>query len=347
MTTSTKEEFTDTEEDTSRMEMAAAFAELEKKEPEVKEEKPEVKAEVKEEKPEVKEEKPEVKVETKVEPEVKAETKVEPENQLLTQDKAPVGWSPKMRERWGTLDPEVRAEVLRREEASALGVRQLQEQFAPANQFVQSLMPFIEEAANNNVNPAQHINNVMQAERRLRTGSDQDKFGALVEIAEGYGIPLRTILNEALGKDVIPPPQRPQALPPEVQRELTEYRQMKAQQTQQPQSTEDSPEIKAFASSHEYFEDVREIMADLYQAGFSKDLQALYDEAVWRNPGVREVVLEKQRGAGALTEKQKAAAGLKVKSSNVSEMKSDAEHDDEDSLEDTVRKAVMAGTGRV
>lgn len=342
MTTSNKEEFQDTEEDTSRMELAQTIAEMTAKEevaPEVKEEvTPEVKEEVA---PEVKEEKaPEVKAE-----EVAKEEKA-PENQLLTQDKAPVGWSPKMRERWGTLDPDVRAEVLRREEASALGVRQLQEQFAPANQFVGTLMPIIQEAMSNNVNPAQHITNVMEAERRLRVGTDQERFGALVEIADGYGLPLREILAEVLGKENVPQAQRRQELPPEIQMELQEARALKQQMAQKPAVVEDPPHIKEFAKANPYFEDVREIMADLAEAGFSNDLQALYNEAVWRNPGVREVVLEKQKSASDLTDKQRAAAAAKTKNSNT-DVTNSSEHDDDDSLEDTIRKSIMASEGRV
>src|SRR6187401_549618 len=58
---------------------------------------------------------------------------------ILKEDKAPRGWTPAAREKWGTIPPDIREEILRREEASAVGVRQLQERYAPVEGFMQSM----------------------------------------------------------------------------------------------------------------------------------------------------------------------------------------------------------------
>jgi hypothetical protein len=269
---------------------------------------------------------------------------------LLTQDKAPIGWGVKARERWEEIPKELREEIVRREDASAQGVRQLHEQFAPARQFVESLGPFIKEAIDGNQHPAEYIGRVMHAERRLRVGSDQERFGALVEIAEGYGIPLRQIINEAVGREVVSLPQK-QQLPADVQRELEEARQLKAQMAQQQaQEPAEHPEITAFRNNPEnkYFEDVRGIMADIMELPQNRGmtLEQAYKEALWHHPEIRTIILDKQNSKESLNSKQKDALGVKKSSGNAAETKS---HDfsDEDSTEDTIRKAIAQQMGRV
>lgn len=336
-------------EDSSREELAAAIKELEDKEVPGKE--PEA-AKGPEKAPE---KAPEATKEPEKAPEKAPEAAKEPEKapeqepeKILVKDKAPVGWNVKVREKWGELPEDVRSEILRREEASAQGVRKLQDDFRPANEFIGHLMPFIKEAAEANINPAQHINGILQAERSLRTGSDQDKFSALVGIADSYGIPLRDVLREALGKDVIPKAQPKQELPAEIQRELAEARQFRQQfEAQNRKAPEDPPQLVEFAKTHEYFQDLREDMATLAETGFSQDLQELYDEAVLRNRDIRELVQAKSAQNDQFSNKQKAATGVKVNPSNPAELKAQTEHDDNDSLEDTVRKAMLAAQGRV
>lgn len=271
---------------------------------------------------------------------------------LLTQDKAPIGWGPKARERWTEIPEDLRAEIVRREDASAQGVRQLHEQFAPAKQFVESLSPFIQEAIQNNTHPAEYIGRVMSAERRLRTGSDQDRFGALVEIAEGYGIPLRQIINEAVGREVVTLPQK-QQIPEEIQRELEESRRFRAQyeQQQKQQPQQEHPEITAFKSKpeHKYFEDVREIMADIMErpGNAQMTLEQAYNEALWHHPEIRSIIMEEGKNKDSLTDKQKGALGVKRSSSNSAEIKDSNEFSDDDDTATTIRKAMAQQMGRV
>lgn len=300
---------------------------------------PEKTAEVKE---------PEVKVAEVKEPEVKApETTEQVKEPVLTQDKAPIGWTPKARERWGEIPEELRSEIIRREEASVQGVRQLHEQFEPVRQFASDLSPFIKEAIDNNVHPSHYIGNVLQAERSLRVGSDQERFASLVDIAESYGIPLRTILEKALGEDVVPRTTKAQ-VPAEVQRELNELRQFRAQSQQATQVHEDPPEFVEFAKTHEFFEDVREEMAYALQTKQASTMEEAYQLGCKFNKGVRELLEEREAGKAGLTDKQREALRVKVKgSSNVAETKDDEEFDDEDDTAATIRKAMAKQAKRV
>lgn len=259
---------------------------------------------------------------------------------LLTHEKPPQSWSPKARERWGEIPEDLRQEIIRREEASAVGVRQLQESFAPLRNFAQGLSPFIQEALQHQIDPGEYIGRVMTFERSLRSGTSDQKMGALIQLADQYQIPLRQILAEAIGKDVLPPPA--QQLPPEVQRELAEARQFRQQvmQTQQQvqQTQDDPPELKQFAEKHPYFGDVRMVMADLIESGVCKDLESAYDEACWRNPGVREVLLEQKNKGSQQQDRQKAAAKVGATTGSADGPKTET-FDDGDDLHATVRKA--------
>jgi len=353
-------------ETTIQEDMAAAISELEAKdasvsgaveklEPTTQERDADGKFKTKEEP--TKEEKVEPVKEEKVEPtkEQAKEPVQEPlggdPDKILSQDKAPSSWTPKAREHWAALPEEARKEILRREEDSIKGIRQIQDQMAPYTQFAQTLEPFIKEAFDNKTDPGQYIGNVMQAERRLRTGTAEERFSSLVEIAEGYGIPLRKIINDAMGQEVIPHPslnQRQSSIPPEVQKELDEAREFRQKfQTNQQTSQEEANQkaIDEFRKDKEFFEDVREDMAVLLEGGRATSLQDAYDKACRMNTDVFTIITERSTKP-VLSDKQKAAAKLTGTSSNSAETSS-SDFDDEDDLETTVRKAAAQAGGRV
>lgn len=267
------------------------------------------------------------------------EPKKEPER-LLTEDKAPRGWSPEAREKWGTIPEDLRQEILRREEASAVGVRQLQEKYAPMEGFVGKLGDFLAEAQQNNVDPSVYIPSVLATERGLRTGGVPERFNVLLKIADDYGIPLRDIINESVGQKVLGPaaPQTAATIPPEVQRELQE---MRAWRESQQQSTV-TQEIERFSKDKEFFADVQQAMASLLDAGTANTLEEAYDAACWANPSIRNVLLSRQ----GVAQQQKVAEGAGVRPAGA--LPADNGFSDDDDLADTVRKAFSQGaTGRV
>lgn len=266
--------------------------------------------------------------------------------EILVQDKAPSSWTPKVREEWATLPESVRTEILRREEDSIKGVQQMREQMAPYTQFAQTLDPFIKEAYAANTDPGHYIGNVMAAERRLRIGSPAERFNALVEIAEGYGIPLRKVINESVGQEIVP--ELKPAIPPEIQKELDESRQFRqnfAQSREQEANSALQKEIDLFKKDKEFFDDVVEDMAVLLQGGRAKDLQDAYDKAIRLHPEIEEILAER-RSTVPLSEKQKAAAKLKGTSSNSAEAGRE-KFDDDDDLGTTIRKAMAEAHGRI
>lgn len=281
----------------------------------------------------------------KPEPEVKTEPEAKPDatgkepEVKLTDAKAPSSWSPKARERWGELPEDIRQEITRREEASANGVRKLQEDYAPIKTFVDSISPFLQEAAQLGQNPAQHVHNVLATERALRSQDPQQRFQALLSVADTYGIPLRQFLNLPANQ------QQPQVhIPPEVARELQEARAFREQFS----ASSIEREVTTFKDGKEFFEDVREIMADLMDAGQAKGLQDAYDKAIWMSPTVREVLIARQSGQAKedeLRQRQAKAAGAAVNTQSNADVTVDT--DDDDSTEAIVRRAMKGTSGRV
>lgn len=267
----------------------------------------------------------------------------------LTADKAPSSWSPKAREKWATLPEDIRAEVTRREEASANGVRKLTEETAPIRQFTESLRPVLQEASTLGQNPVEYITRLAQAERGLRQQDPEARFQTLLGLADQYGIPLRNIINKSVGHDIVPPQQQPvhAQLPPEVVQRLDQL----TQYQQQTQETTLRTQVETFKAGKEFFDDCRDTMAALIDSGQAQTLEDAYEKAQWLVPGVREVLLERQvsgRKADNLTAAQKAALGATVKTKGSAEVVVQTDKDDEnDSIEDTIRKQIAASSGRV
>lgn len=270
-----------------------------------------------------------------------AATSTEP---LLTQDKAPQGWIPEMREKWDTIPEDVRKEILRREEDTMRGVRQLQERYTPMENFVRSMEPVFNEARASGASIENYIGGLMNTERVLRTADTPAKFQEILRVCDQYGIPLRDVVNASVGQEILTRDQAQAAVPPQIQQEL---QQMRAWQAKQEELAVER-EITAFVQGKEFFADVQQQMATLIEGGAAANLQEAYDIACWANPSVRSVMLARQNGQQqqeGIKSRQTVAAVASVKPSGSLDVNVDSEDDD---LADTVRKAfASASSGRV
>jgi hypothetical protein len=273
----------------------------------------------------------------------------EPEGQEthLSTDKPPSAWSPVNREKWATLDPDLKAEIIRREESSLAGVRQLQDRYSSAEQFLTTLNPIFSEASKLGANPAEYIMSTMQTEQFLRNAPMPDKFQTLLQIADNYGIPLRKIIDESIGQKMFDTqPAQPQyaQVAPEIQQQLEEIRSWRQQQ----EIAQVDQAIEAFAAQAEFFQDVRDQMAELMDRGLTDSLEDAYERSIWANPQIRQVLLARQgqtQQSNQIAQRQKVAAGTSIPSSGKLNVATGADADD--SLEDTIRKAFGASKGRL
>jgi hypothetical protein len=269
------------------------------------------------------------------------EPEAPPAERLLTEDKPPRGWSPEAREKWTTIPEDIRSEIVRREEASAVGVRQLQERYQPYEQFVNNLGGYIQEASQAGIRADQYIDNVMQTERTLRTADVPGRFQAILAIADQYGVPLRDIINESVGQRVLPPaqPQQQRAqIPQEIMQELQEMRQWREEQ----QGGAVNSQIAEFSKHNEFFPEVHVQMANLIDANAAESLEEAYEMACWANPQIRGIMLQRED----IKARQGVATGASVRPAGSVTVPST--FDDDDDLEATVRKAFSSNvSGRV
>jgi len=262
----------------------------------------------------------------------------------LSTDKPPQSWTPAAREKWAGIDSDIKAEIIRREEASANGVRQIQERFAPATQFIDQMRPVAAEAQAAGSDPVSYIQSLAQSERTLRTADMPTKFNELLRIAGQYGIPLADVINKSVGQEVIKAPQQQPQLPQEFQQELQYMRQWRQEQ----ESQQAVNVVTQFGADKEFIGDVRNVMADLIERGLAQDLATAYDQACWMVPEVRQVMLARQGQAAAttsITNKQAKATGASIPASGKVSVPDGDDADDD--IGETVRKAWAAAQGRV
>jgi len=272
-----------------------------------------------------------------------AEPKKDDDAAPMTWDhkRPPSSWTPKAREDWGLIPEHLQKEIIRREENAATGASKLHTTYAPAKALMDNLHPYFDEVVSLGINPVDHVGMLLEAEKTLRTADMPTKFDTLLSMADQFGIPLRDMVNNTFGAEVLKPVQP--AIPDEIRTELAEIRAWREQQ----ELTVVNAEVEQFGAAAEFFTDVREAMADLIEKGVAPDLQAAYDMAVWSNPEIRDILVSRTnpQKEDKVAARQLQAAKGSVKSSGVLDVPVD--DDTEDSIADTLRKAFNKSSGRV
>lgn len=204
----------------------------------------------------------------------------------------PASWKAAAKAKFATLDPEVQAEVLRREEEMNQGLAQSQTKAERANRLETVLAPHKDRLALSGVDEYQYLGALMKADEMLRGPQAME---GLAQVARMYGLQLPGPQQDAMG--YAPAPQDPliQQLQQQVQQLTT---QLTGFQTAQEQALESevAEEINAFKAdpAHMYFENVRSDMKALIENGRAKTLQDAYDMACWADPDVRKILLAEQ-----------------------------------------------------
>lgn len=308
--------------------VAAVEQEAEEREPkEVKEEK-EVK-EVKEPK-EVKEVKEplekEVK-EVKEPPVAKAakevttpkEVKEIPDPKIAS--RAPGSWKPAAREKWAGIPPEIQQEVLRREREMAQGFNETTNVRKFHEQFNRVVAPYQNVIAAEGGNTLDTVNKLFYTAGALYSGSPAQKVAAVAALIKNFAVDLPMLDSVLSGQAPVAGAAQGGAgaqdattfIRNEIQNALAPL--LRGQQAgQQKLQGEVSSEIDAFATDpkNEFFEDVRETMADLLEVaakqGKSLDLSTAYQRAIMMHSDIADVVAGRKLQEKAAQQSVTAAA---------------------------------------
>jgi hypothetical protein len=269
----------------------------------------------------------------------------------LDPSKPPSAWTPASKAQWNTIPQPLREEIIRREEATAAGIQKLQQHYAPAEALLEELTPYEDYVNHIQADPVEYLHGVIQSEQMLRLGNPAQKLGLLLALGDQYGVPLRSAVNQVLGgklNETLAESHRrfqtPQALPPEIARELQEMRQWRSGMESQAATSE----LNEFAKDHPLLQHVTERMAQLIESGAVETYQDAYDVAVYQNPQLRQQALALQNGQrqqGGLQARQQAAAGLVAPGSAPLETGGDGVGDTDD-VHEAVRRAWNQSAGR-
>jgi hypothetical protein len=156
--------------------------------------------------------------------------------------------------------------------------------------------------------------NLFATAAALRTAPVAHKGQVIASLINTFGVPLDAI-NAALpgGQGAQSQAGQPGAMPeyrdPRVDELMAQLHQA-AQQRQQQLQQKSQSEIESFGASHEFFDDVREEMADLLEVatrrGAQLSLEDAYKRAIQLKPDIAEVL--RQREAAKQAQNTQSAA---------------------------------------
>ena len=206
-------------------------------------------------------------------------------------DKAPQSWKPGAREAWASLPPDVRAEVHRREREAAHVMQEtaqarqvtdyvgkLQQQFAPALQA-------------EGVDALTASANLMNLASRLRFGTPVEKAQLAASIVRNYGVDVNALadaldsmgpgMQQLHGQPGQPPQQAGMYQDPRVDMLFQQLQGL--QQSRQENIVQTAvKEVESFGEGKEFFNDVREDMADLMDLAAKRKIDLSLDQAYER-----------------------------------------------------------------
>jgi hypothetical protein len=219
------------------------------------------------------------------------------------------------------LPPDVRAEVHRRERETATAIQQtaqarevlnvvqsLQQEFAPALQA-------------EGVDVVTATRNLMQLSSRMRFGTPVEKAMTVAQIMQAYGVDVPT-LDSILSNSPMPQHaqvQQQQLRDPRVDGLLSQIAQARQAAVQQVQY-EAVSEVESFGQGKDFFNDVRETMADLMEVaarrGVDLSLDQAYERACQMDPEISRVLAQRS-AAGQAQNQNRSTARARAAASSV------------------------------
>lgn len=244
-------------------------------------------------------------------------------------------WKKEAQSALSQLPQETQRYIQEREEQFHKGIEQYKQDAYQGRTLGKALAPHMEYLNQVGVAPETAISTLIAAEKVLRTSDPQTKANMFMKLAHDYGVDVNSLTNVPFD------PYKYQ-----LEQQLAQQ-QAALQQLQQSRQIAEEAQlgqtIEQFAQQHEYFDEVRETMADLLDKGLASDLNDAYSKAVRLND---DVFNRTTQNSGANNQVQRAnnaakaakAAAVSVKGSPVGGMKpSEAK-----STEEAVRQAMAA-----
>jgi len=199
------------------------------------------------------------------------------------------------------LEPDVQAEILRREAEIARGLSESTNSRKFQEEFTRTVAPYQSVIAAEGGNAMKFVNDLMVTAASLYHGTSAQKVNVVAGLIKNFGVNLEELdqvlaTNKPLMTNASAAPNDVSALVrAEIQRNLAPIlrgQQMSEQEAQQ----QVSQELESFSSdpNNEFFDDVRETMADLLEVaarrGQKMDLSTAYNRATMMHPDIAKVI---------------------------------------------------------
>ena len=230
----------------------------------------------------------------------------------------PTTWRPVAKAKWDSLDPEIKAEVIKREQDAMNGVNNLKEKSQYADRLDSTIAPYKAFLNSKNMPPEKAIEDALNLAYTLETSTPQRRGEVIRQIAQFYKADM-TVLQREID------PNQQQMI--DLQQKI--YNLERSQQTNLQASAEQHREqtrsrVVSFAEeidqsgrlAHPYFHDVEPLMVSMVESGVATgdDLEALYQMAVKAHPDTSELVKTEQSSkAKAQRQEEVARKADKVK----------------------------------
>lgn len=245
--------------------------------------------------------------------------------------KAPQSWKPAVRELVAKLPPEFRPiveESLRRERETSLALQQRAEADKTAGMFTDAVRPYETLIRASGQQPHQYVGTLLQTAHNLLYGPAGAKPDLLADLIMQAGVPPdqldRALVARMTGqRQAAPQGQQQQFSDPRVDKLLQQLDAAKSERTTS-QAAEADQTAEQFAASHEFFEDVRDDMAnilDVWAKGGKKqvtqaEMERAYELACNLNESV-STVLGGRKAASSVQTARAATAKAKAASSSI------------------------------
>ena len=236
---------------------------------------------------------------------------------------APVSWKPGIREHWSDIHPEVQDEIARREADhnnvlnDSAGFRKV------ADEYYRTVAPFQSLIQAQGSTPAEAIHNLMSTAAQLTQGTPARKAEVVLNIINEYGVDISMLDQILAGQPVADDPNA--ALLTSIDERLAPIHNfmggVQQQQTTRNETVgaEAATELATFATAHsEFYEDLRDDMADLLEMaanrGRAMTMEEAYERAAGAHPDIGPIL--SQRKAAAAGKLDPAAAARKRNASS-------------------------------
>ena len=177
-------------------------------------------------------------------------------------------WKKEAQSVLSALPPDTQRFIQEREEQFHKGIEQYKSDAQYGRQLNRALSPHMEYLNQIGVSPDVAIDKLIQAEKMLRTSDPQTRVQAFMKLAHDYGVDPNSLTNVPFD------PYKYQ-----LEQQLASQQAMLQQITQSRQMAEEAQlgqTIEQFAQTHEFFDEVREEMANLLYRGAANNLDEAY-----------------------------------------------------------------------